>query len=523
MKVTGIATTAIAAITLAMGPGGPAEATTTPRTQPNIVFLYADDMNDWAGYLGGQAITPNLDRLAKRGLVFRSMQVPATFCTPSRTATLTGRHPARSGDYRNQPFTFTNPDSTSLNAWFGRHGYDVYGAGKVYHHMPGFLDRRGFKEYFLWNPALATRGWPLRPWAPPAPAPTSRPVHEIADITGWDEFDFAALPDADEAKMADTIGAKWASEIVARRHDRPFMLMFGTFAPHKPNYVPKRYFDLYAGRTPKRPPVLENDVADLPGNMRERPLCCANPKFPKAGTGAWPAHRQIVENSAWETAITGYLAAISYTDAQLGRILAALERGPNARNTIVVFISDNGYHLGEKDKWAKHSLWQRTTNVPFLIAGPGIPRGATATSVASALDIFPTLTGMSGLPRPTQLDGRSLVPFFRNPALRDGRQVLISGNAREFAVVTNRWRYIRYGFGGEELYDVQADPNEWHNLIKTRRGRRIATALTRAIPSNPAPSGKDSQQGEVRLVIQGRDYHWVATQPGEKLSGSSDD
>lgn len=489
---------------------------------PNIVFLYVDDMNDWVGYLGGQGITPNLDKLARRGVVFTSMQVPATFCTPSRTATMTGRHPTSSGDYRNQPFTFTNPDETSLNDWFGRHGYDVYGTGKVYHHMPGYLDRRGFREYFHWNPDQKAKGWGLRPWAKPAPAPV-RPVTDIPDLTGWDEFDIAALPNEDEDRMADTIGAKWAAGVVSRKHDRPFMLMFGTFAPHKPNFVPKRYFDLYKDRTVFPPPILAGDIGDLPGDIHNKPLCCSNPRYPKAGTGAWPSHEIIVENGLWETALRGYLASVSYADAQLGRVLDALEQGPNAHDTVVVFLSDNGYHLGEKDKWAKHSLWQRTTNVPFIIAGPGVPSGKTTSTVASTLDIFPTLTRMAGVQSPANLDGTDLASILRHPERSSGRKILISGNEGEYAVVTDKWRYIRYGFGGEELYKTRSDRNEWHNLISTRKGRRVADKLAAAVPLHPAKSGKDSQQGEIRLVIDGQDYHWAELVPGEPIPTSTED
>lgn len=497
--------------------GGAAEP-----ARPNVLVIVVDDMNDWTGFAGGQGVTPNLDRLAARGLVFPSMQAPATFCTPSRTAFLTGVHPATSGHYRNQPALFGMPEIATLPAHFASAGYKVLGAGKVFHHMRGYLDRRGYAEYYAWNPANKEKGWPLLPWVPPAPTP-KRPASAIPTYTGTPEFDFAALDDAVEDRMADSIDAKWAAEQVGRAHDRPFMMTIGFYAPHKPNYVPKKYFDLYPLEKIKPPHVPVNDLDDLPGDPHVKPLCCVSPVKSPLNSGAWPIHKEIVDHGDWRVAIQGYLAAMSYADAQIGRVLDALNAGPNRDNTIVVFLSDNGYHLGEKEKWAKHSLWQRTTGVPFIMAGPGI-RVGRYDGVASLLDIYPTLLSLAHVTAPAHpLDGQDLVPVLSNPAKPMDRQVLIAGNEGEFAVVTDRWRYIRYLDGGEELYDRHADPNEWVNLAGDPARRKLMDGLARLIPANPAKSKPDVELGQVKLVVDGQDFHWEAVQEGEiRASDTSD-
>lgn len=485
--------------------------------RPNFLVIIVDDMNDWAGFMGGQAITPNLDRAAAAGMVFGRAQAAATFCTPSRSALMTGAAPARSGNYRNQPALATTPQLLSFVDVLARHGYEGFGTGKVFHHTAGYLDRRGYAQWFLWNPENEGKGWALLPWGKGSPAP-KRPASQIPVYSGWNEFDYAALPDADEPRMADSIAAGWASEVLARPHDKPFVMTFGTYAPHKPNYVPKRYFDLYANRKIVLPIVPPDDLADLPGDPHKAPLCCVSPVKSPLGSGAWPFHAELLAHHDWENAVRAYLASISYADAQIGRVLDALNRGPNRDNTIILFMSDNGYHLGEKDKWAKHSLWQRTTNVPFFVSGPGVRRGRYDGAV-SLLDVMPTVLKGAGVALPTWLDGRSLWPVLGGRAQPLGRRVVTAGNRGEWAVTDGRYRYIRYRNGGEELYDLSIDSHEWTNLADDRRMRGVRNRLARAIPARPSPERPSPEMGTLKLVIQGKTFHW---EPANEAPGSLD-
>lgn len=477
------------------------------RSRPNIVVIVTDDLNDWVGFMGGQAITPNLDKAAASGMVFTAMQAAATFCTPSRSALMTGIAPGRSGNYRNQPAQATTPRLHSFVDLLSRGGYETFGTGKVFHHSAGYLDRRGFDEWFLWNPVNKTRGWALAPWGQGAPTP-KRPASAIPGYTGWSEFDYAALPNEDEPRMADTIAADWASEVVSRKHARPFLLTFGTYAPHKPNFVPRRYFDLYQDRVIAPPVTPAGDLDDLPGDPHQKPLCCVSPVKPTIGSGAWPAHREILRHGDWTNAIRGYLAAASYADAQIGKLLAALSQGPNAQNTVIVFLSDNGYHLGEKDKWAKHSLWQRTTNVPFFIAGAGVIPGRFE-GPTSLLDVMPTILRLAGVRARQKLDGRDLGPILAGHRPKPGRLVVTAGNRGEWAVTDGRYRLIRYAGGGEELYDLARDPHEWNNLAKVAATRTTKLRLDRAIPRQVAAEGPSPEMGQLRLVTQGEQFHWV--------------
>jgi len=499
-----------AIITGAVGLCGVLIATPAPATPraPNILVIVVDDMNDWVGFAGGQAKTPNLDAAAARGMVFANMQAPATFCTPSRSALMTGSAPWRSGNYRNQPALATTPHLRTFADLLGSAGYAVFGTGKVFHHTAGYLDRRGYREWYLWNPQNRTRGWPLLPWGAGAPTP-KRPVTRVPRYTGWPEFDTAELPDELESHMADSRAAAWAADKVGQAHDRPFLMTFGTYAPHKPNFVPKRYFDLYRSAPIRLPLVVPGDVSDLPGDMHKRPLCCVSPVKPTIGSGAWPAHKLIVENGDWGRAVHGYLAAISYADEQIGRVLRALEAGPNRDNTLVVFLSDNGYHLGEKDKWAKHSLWQRTTNIPFFILGPGVKAGRT-TAPATLLDIMPTLLTAAGAPVPRWADGHDLTPILRSGLGNSHRRIVTAGNPGEWAVTDARYRYIRYLDGTEELYDRAVDPLEATNLAASGAHARVRRRLAAAIPRNPAREGPSPEVGTLRLVIEGETFRWEA-------------
>ncbi len=209
-------------------------------------------------------------------------------------------------------------------------------------------------------------------------------------------------------------------------------------------------------------------------------------------------------------AVRGYLAALSYADAMVGRVLDALNEGPYAENTIVVLWSDNGYHLGEKGCWAKHTLWERTSNVPFIWAGPGIARGKTVDTTVSLLDTYPTLIELCDLPANDSNDGVSLASVLATPDTASDRTVLQSDHT-SFSLINTRWRYTRYSNGEKELYDVADDPGEHHNLADRADHQTKIKSLMKLLPETAAPIGRSPgpEPEDLRLTITGDTFEWV--------------
>ena len=470
--------------------------------KPNVLFLAVDDMNDWIGCLESvpQAITPNLNRLAARGVNFTNAHTAGVFCAPSRAAIFSGQFASTTGCYRNPCYFVDHPEIEPLQLSFAKAGYQTFGAGKLYHHGAGAIDTRGWTEFFFRNDWQRQAGWSLDSWAEDTPVPQPFPnsvYNRGAEISGGLFLEWGAVPDGGEKAMADTARMNWAVKKLTEKHDAPFFLGVGLYAPHYPNYCPQKFFDLYDRDAIELPPIKTDDLDDLP------------PKIKKMKTARSRIPRRLEELGAMKDAMHGYLACISYADAMLGRVLDALEASPYAENTIVVMWSDHGYHLGEKGDWGKHTLWERTSNVPFLWAGPGVAKGVQSDITVSLIDMYPTLVGMCGLPKPEQhLEGTSLAATLANPTTAHDRDVFLPHmNPGEFAVMNRDWRYIRYGDDGEELYDVQADPNEWHNLAANPVFKSKKEKLRSAAPDTFAEPIKDLNARK-SLVIEGDTFRW---------------
>ena len=478
--------------------------------QPNVLFLAVDDMNDWLGCMvsneGGtgqarpRAITPNLDKLAARGILFTNAHTAGVYCAPSRAAIFSGQFASTTGCYRSANYFVHHPEIEGLQMSFARAGYTTLGAGKLYHHPAGAIDQRGWKEFFLRNKSQRSSGWPLDSWSEETPFPAPFPAsiyNRGQNVTGGMFLEWAALPDDREEEMADTIRVNWAVEQLGKEHEKPFFLAVGIYAPHYPNYCPEKYFQLYDPEKIPLPPIQEDDLADLPEKIR------------RIKTARSRIVKKLDELEAWDDAVHGYLACMSYADAMMGRILDALAASPHADNTIVVFWSDHGYHLGEKGDWGKHTLWERTSNVPFIWAGPGVTTGAVSDVTVSLIDLYPTLVEMCELPQPAQsLEGRSLAPTLAKPAAARDRNVFLPHmNPGEYAVINRDWRYIRYGENGEELYDLRQDPNEWTNLANEPGYATRIAELRRTAPTTFAKP-RDNLNVRRDLVIEGETFRW---------------
>lgn len=431
----------------------PPKALAANTQRPNILFISVDDLNDWAGCLRGhpQARTPNIDRLAASGMLFTNAHCAAPSCNPSRTAIMTGISPHISGLYENsQKMREILPHAVLLPKYFVNHGYWAGGSGKILHY---FIDAQSWDEYY---PAKETEDpFPrtLYPEKRPVSLPRGGPWQYV-------ETDWGPLNATDEEFGGDWLVSKWVGEQLRNKHDKPFFLACGIYRPHEPWFVPKKYFDLFPIEDIQLPPGYRaDDLEDLP------------PAGRKLGPNRYFAH--IRAHKQWKQAIQGYLASIAFADAMVGRVMEALENGPNRNNTIVVLWSDHGWHLGEKQHWQKFTAWRVCTRVPLIVrvpAGvPGLPQGtqpaSTCAKPVNLLSLFPTLTELAGLPQKADNDGPSLVPLLRQPPA-DWPHVSITHLSKPggYGLSTEHWRYIHYANGDEELYDCARDPYEWTNL-----------------------------------------------------------
>ncbi len=422
------------------------------QERPNVLFLAVDDLNDWTTFLGGYGgvKTPNLQRLAARGTFFTRAYCSAPACNPSRASLLCGVRPSTSGVYYNaNPWRLQLPDAVTLPQHFTAGGYTVHGGGKIFH--GGFKDPQSWQFYFD---------------RPGDPAPDVRPVNGIPNTA---HFDWGPV-DVDDRAMGDTRVTDWGVEFLGRNHDRPFFLAVGLFRPHLPWYVPQKYFDEYPLEDITLPRVKEDDLDDVP------PLGVAMAK-PRGD------HSKVVKHKQWKKAVQGYLASITYTDRQIGRLLRALDKRPDADNTIIVLWTDHGWHLGEKLHWRKFSLWEEAGRVPLIFVVPGVTQAGTRCDrTVSLLDIYPTLADLCGLPVGKHLEGKSLKPLLEDPTAPWDRPVITTHGRNNHAVRSERWRYIRYRDGTEELYDHRSDPMEWTNRADDPKAAEVKQRLAAWLP-----------------------------------------
>ena len=439
--------------------------------KPNVLFIAIDDLNDWIGVLGGhpQARTPNLDRLAKRGVLFTRAYCSAPSCNPSRASLMTGILPSSNGVYHNsQPWRPAMPKAVTLPQHFTKHGYWSAGAGKIYH--GSFPDPASWQAYF---PSQKKN-------KPPDPAPANRPVNGIPKMR---HFDWGPVAKPASA-MGDYQVADWVIGQLKRKHDKPFFLACGIYRPHLPWYVPQKYFDLFLETEIQLPPTLKDDLKDVPAAG----VRVARPQGD---------HAKVTQHNQWKKAVHGYLASIAFADEQVGRVLDALEKSPHAANTIIVLWTDHGWHLGEKQHWRKFTLWERATHTPVMFVVPkgiskplaaGTKAGTRIDSPVGLIDIYPTLVDLCGLGTNKVLEGQSLVRLLADPKAKWDRPALTTYGRNNHALRTPRWRYIRYGDGSEELYDHTKDPNEWTNLANLKKHAAVKRELAQWFPKKNVPN-----------------------------------
>lgn len=421
--------------------------------RPNVLFIAVDDLNHWVGYLGRnpQTKTPNIDKLAARGVRFTRSYCAAPVCNPSRAALMSGLRPWASGVYENNDdWRKVISEDLTLPTTFRRAGYYACGAGKIYH--GGFDRKTDFDDYLQREGGGA----------------------ESKADGGVGGIRFAPL-DCNDSEMADYKIASYGIEQLQRKHDKPFFIAVGLHKPHMPWNVPQKYYDLHPLDKIELPPYREDDLADIPtGGQR-----MARPEGD---------HAAILKSGRWKDAIQGYLAAISFCDAQIGRLLDALDKSPQRDNTIVVFWCDHGWHLGEKSHWRKFALWEEATRAPLIWVVPGVTKpNAVCDRTVDFMSIYPTLCDLCGISTPKHVQGSSIRSLLADPKAPWTTPAMTTYRFNNHTVRTEAWRYIRYADGGEELYDEAKDPYEWTNLAGNPKLAAMKSELARWLPTENKP------------------------------------
>ncbi|MDB5336010.1 MAG: betC 5 [Planctomycetaceae bacterium] len=423
----------------------------------NVLLMFADDLNcDLHCYGHPRVKTPNLDRLAARGVLFERAYCQFPLCSPSRSSFLTGRRPNTTRVHRNpgggegKPQTSPHfreaiPETITLPQLFRNNGYYAARVGKLYHYgVPAQIGTNGFDDPPSWEQAFNPSG---RDKAEEDKIFTLIPKSYGA-VLSW------LAAEGTDAEQTDGLIAAQAVKVIEQQRDKPFFLGVGFFRPHTPYVAPKKYFDLY------KPDEIK--LAELSADDQTRTPAPAYASAKKEQENLTVALRQ--------EAIQAYWASISFMDAQVGLVLDGLDRSGLTDKTLIVFSSDHGYHLSDHGLWQKMSLFERSSRVPLIIAGPGIKAaGKTSTSLAELVDIYPTLADLAGLPTPDYLEGKSLKPVLNDPTATVKSAAFTQVRRGEFdgyAVRTDRFRYITWEQGrrGEQLFDLQADPRETKNL-----------------------------------------------------------
>ncbi|MBI4624261.1 MAG: sulfatase [Verrucomicrobia bacterium] len=518
MKSPVLSLARLVALAALFGAGLTAKAAQPARQ--NVLFLISDDLNNLFGCYGDpRARTPNVDKLAARGVRFDLAYCSYPLCGPSRNSMLTGLYPNSSGVLGNGTmFRQTIPSQVSLPQAFRHEGYLAVRLGKLYHYgVPNSIGTDGHDDPASWeiefNPAGVDRLEQSKIF-------TLVPGN-FGSVLSWE-----ASPKSDEHHTDAMLAAdaEWVLERCARRKDRPFFLAVGFFRPHTPFVAPK---DPYFGYYPEsQMPVVrgvEEDQADIPA----------------PALGSRKREEEKLTDDLRRQAVQAYYASISFMDAQVGRVVAALDRLGLAENTIIVFTSDHGYHLGEHGLWKKQSLFEESARVPLLIIAPGVSRrGAVVKTPVSHVDLYPTLTELAGVKAPANLQGQSLVPMLKVPETKgrgwamtqvvrggggggggggkrkaaaaetDGgdrarrKAAALEGGRGEgsifgYSLRTPRWRYTEWGDAGRhgrELYDHDADPKELTNLAAvpahSKTVQELSRQLSMAVKASFPPSGK---------------------------------
>lgn len=432
----------------------------------NVLWVISDDLNTRLGTYGDPLVkTPNLDRLASEGVKFSRAICQYPLCGPSRVSFLTGRRPDHTRVYNNeQEFRKRAPDVVTLPQAFQEVGYSVARVGKIFHYqVPRDIGTSGLDDPASWQKVVNPIG---RDRTIDQDKIFCLLPHKLGGTLSW------LAADGTDEEQTDGIGATEAIKLLEQNQAKPFFLAVGFFRPHTPYVAPKHWFNMY--------PL---DKIQLPQvSMAER----------KAGPA--PAYHSVHPEQDTMTdlqrkqAIQAYFASTSFVDAQLGRLLKALDRLHLSQKTIVLFQSDHGYHLGEHTLWQKQTLWDECLRVPLVVHDPRLSKAGVCDHPVELVDVYPTLTDLAGVPPGPKLDGRSLAPLIRNPKAAWTNaaftQQRLGPGRMGHSIRTDRYHYVEWGGGGRlgnQLYDLQQDRGEHNNLASRPPAGRVLEDLRRQL------------------------------------------
>lgn len=486
-----------------------------PKNRPNILFIICDDLNDYEGVFGGhqQAKTPNIDKLAASGVRFVNAQSNTPVCCPSRNSLFTGVYSHRSKDFgwtklKEQPVLKYNKTMMEL---FQENGYKTYGSGKLTHdHIPEVWNEWGMKVAYNYGPLFFDGTKNTANPSVPAPFNTIGPIDGsfgrlsagistgVKGGKGWvygpDREPFRYVNDQDRDLLQDEKHVQWAvnklKEFETTKQSSPFFMAIGFVRPHTPLLAPDKYFDMFPLDRLELDKWKKDDKNDTyhHNNIKEDNK---GPRYYRMLLESYGGNREL----AMKSFLQAYLACVAFIDAQVGLLLDALDESSFKKNTIVVFTSDHGWQMGEKDYLFKNSPWEESARVPLIIRMPNSKGGLKIEQPVSLIDIFPTLIDVAKLEGDNKisseggdLGGYSLRPFLENkPAFWQGPKgaltivgnfgVGISTEKQNYSYRTNQWRYIKYSNGEEELYDHLKDPYEWNNLSKNKKHLSVKQQL----------------------------------------------
>ncbi len=440
----------------------------TPSKKPDIVFIIVDDLNDWIGVSRGhpQSLTPNMDALAAKGVLFSNAHCNAPQCKPSRRSLLDGLYPKSTGSYFNVPkktryfgnqplsgrTTKKTHETVRLHQHFLNNDYRVVSGGKVDHYKKP-------------NPVLDSY----------LPLQKTKNANGASDKKNlWGDVGAQELEDK---QTGDYKVAQWGITEWNIKTDQPLFMTIGFYRPHRPLNAPKKYFDKFPVETTELPLVKTDDWNDLSPYAIGMARAHAHKPFFEGGLSD---HDKILEMGGvkeWAYMVSSYLACVNYVDTQIGLFLDALETNPRGRDTIIVLTTDHGWNLGEKKHWTKAALWNNTTRIPFIVVAPGIAKANTRNAQPiSLVDVYPTLSDFAGLEPPKHLEGRSILPLLKSKTEKR-RYAFLSYGPENTVVQSETMRYIRYEEGSEELYDHAKDPHEWVNLAEAKDYQSIKREL----------------------------------------------
>ena len=445
-----------------------AEATAKPAHPLNVLFIVCDDLNTHVGCYGDPIVkTPNIDRLAARGVRFEHAYAQYPVCNPSRTSFLSGLHPETTGVMDQQTSLKRKmKEVVFMNEHFKANGYFTAAIGKIEHggHNDAQWDLRdemrgaGGEEDEGEAPKKGARAQTAGTERTPRKRETSLPyLRERATADN-------------DPELTDTFIARRVVKLLQEKRDQPFFIGVGFHKPHVPHVAPKKFFDLY--------PPEKMPLAKVPEGEAKQ--------IPAAALAAGKNYQPNMPDRQKQGIITAYLACVSYVDEQLGVVMEALDRQKLSGNTVVLFTGDHGWHFGEHNWWAKASLFEPSARVPLIVVAPGSSPGAVSPRVVEMLDFYPTLSELCGLPKPPQGEGKSFVPLLKNPgqpwdkaAFTAERRPKVIGRS----VRTERYRYTEWDEGrqGAELYDYDNDPHEHVNLVKDPKQKKLVAEMKRRL------------------------------------------